>query len=144
MIRSLQTHCGDVTVLGPVQCPQRYLARACSKVTRMLLKRNFQPYHCFLVSRRYGAIFAQRLPSQAFDIVFAPAAETEIAFLATELPIVLVEDATYGQLIDNYREYTHLLKRSVAEMQTIERLALSNARAVISASAWARRSALED
>jgi glycosyltransferase involved in cell wall biosynthesis len=144
MIRALQTHCGEVTVLGPVQCRERSLARARAKATHILLKRNFQPYHCFLVARRYGHIFAQRLQDQAFDVVFAPAAATEIAFLESELPIVLVEDATYGQLIGNYTEYTHLLKHSVAEMQAIEQLAQGKARATISASGWAARAAIDN
>jgi glycosyltransferase involved in cell wall biosynthesis len=84
------------------------------------------------------------LAEHRFDLIVAPVAATEIAFLETRIPIILVEDATYGQLIDYNAEYAHLLDGSKRELHIIERHALQKASAIISSSSWAAQSAIDD
>jgi glycosyltransferase involved in cell wall biosynthesis len=143
MAQALQEHCGEVTQLGPLSCWEQPVARGIHKVTRQMLKKNFTPNHCFLVAKKYGRIAAKRLAGQAFDVIFAPSAEPEIAFLKTDIPIVLVEDATYGQLINYYPAYSNLLKRSVYELNALEKQALDKASLVVLWSEWAARSVID-
>lgn len=144
MAQALQGHCGEVTQIGPIHCWEQSLAKYIHKGARFTLKKNFTPHHCFLVAKKYGKVAAQRLAGQSFDVIFAPSAEPEIAFLKTNIPVVLVEDATYGQLINYYPAYSNLLKRAIYELNTLEQMALNKASLIISWSEWAARSAIEE
>jgi glycosyltransferase involved in cell wall biosynthesis len=144
MAQALEQYCGEVTQIGPIHCWQQSLAKGIQKGTRRILKKNFTPHHCFLVSRKYGKIASQRLAGKSFDVIFAPSAEPEVAYLTTDIPIVLVEDATYGQLINYYPAYSNLLKRSIHELNVLEKMALDKASLIVSWSEWAARSAIEE
>lgn len=144
MAQALQEHCGEVTFIGPIHCWEQSLAKGIAKGTRVVLKKNFTAHHCFLVARKYGQVAARRLAEQAFDVIVAPAAEPEIAFLTTDIPIVLVEDATYGQLMNYYPAYSNLLKRSAYELHALEHRALKKADLVVTSSEWNARSVIEE
>lgn len=144
MAQALQKHCGEVSYIGPIHCWEQSAARIIRKGSRLLLKKNFASYHNFLVAKKYAKVAAQRLAGGAFDVIFTPVGEPEIAFLETDIPIVLFEDATYGALINYYPTYSNLLKRSIYELNTLEDLALKKASLIVSSSEWAARSAIED
>lgn len=144
MERALQEHCGDVTQIGPIHCWEQSLARGIRKAARHILKKNYIPYHNFLVARKYSSVAARKLAGQSFDVIFAPAAEPEIAFLTTDIPIVLMEDATYGQLINYYPDYSNLLKRAIYELNVLEAMALKKADLIVASSEWNARSIVEE
>ncbi len=142
--QALQKHCGEVSYFKPVlPCRrQKKIERITIRSTQFLLKKQ---YTCdFFLASSYAKAGARWLANQSVDLIVAPAGATEIAFLKTDIPIVLVEDATYGQLTGYYPEYSNLLKRSIYERDIIQDRALKKASAVIYSSAWAARSAIED
>jgi glycosyltransferase involved in cell wall biosynthesis len=142
--QALQKDCGDVSYLSPaLPCRnEELIARIIRRSSWVLLKKK---YTCgFFLASSYAKAGAQWLASQFFDVIVAPDGTTEIAFLETNIPIVLVGDSTYGLLFDYYPAYLHLQQRSIYEMQTIQALALKKASAVVYSSAWAARSAIED
>lgn len=143
--QALQKHCGDVSYLGPIDATlERLIGQIFNKSSQIFLKKNFAYEHCFLIAQRFARVAAQRLAQQPFDLIVAPASATEVALLETDIPIVLIEDSTYGSLYDYYPNFTHFLKISASQVQTIQNLALKKASAVIYSSAWAARSALEN
>lgn len=144
MTQALQKHCGEVTQLGPIHCWEQTLARGIDTGVRHIFKKNFPPFHCFLVAKKYGKIASQRLAGRSFDVIFAPAGVPEIAFLTTDIPIVLMEDATYGQLINYYPAYSNLLKRSLYELNALETMALQRASLIVTSSPWNAKSVIED
>jgi glycosyltransferase involved in cell wall biosynthesis len=144
MAQALQKHCGEVSHIGPIHCWEQSAARIIRKGSQLLLKKNFVLYHNFLVAKKYAKVAARRLAGGTFDVIFTPVGEPEIAFLETDIPIVLFEDATYGALINYYPTYSNLLKRSIYELNTLEDLALKKASLIVSSSEWAARSAIED
>src|SRR5207237_4680959 len=113
------------------------------KASRLLLKKNFAYNHSVPVAKEYSQIAAQRLVGKAFDVIVAPSCGTDIAFLETDIPIVLIEDATFALLHGYYPQYSNLLKRSVYETNTLEGLAIKRARVLLYTSEWASRSAIE-
>ncbi len=139
----LENYCGEIFHLSPIPFSKEMLVgRVINKSARIFFRKNFR-YHCsFLFARRFAKVTAQRLAGQSFDVIVAPAGATEIAFLETDIPIVLVEDATYKQLFDYYPVCSNLLQRSIYEMNTIQDLALKKASAVIYSSTWAAHSAI--
>lgn len=144
MARALQEHCGEVRQIGPIHCWEQTLARSLDRGTRYILKKNFNRFQCFPVARKFGKVAAQRLVQQSFDVIFAPAAQPEVAFLTTDIPIVLAEDATFGQLIDYYPDFSNLLKRSIYELNAVESMALEKADLIVASSEWNARSVIED
>lgn len=142
--RMLEKYCGEVFHLSPItRSKEMLVGRAINKSSRIFLGKNFRYHNSFLVSRRCAKVATQWLATQSFDVIIAPAGATETAFLKTGIPIVLVEDATYRQLIDYYPEFSNLIKRSIYELNTMQYLALKKARVVIYSSTWAARSAIE-
>lgn len=144
MARALQKHCGDVTQVGPLHCWEQWLAKGLDKGARQILKKKFNRFQCLPLARKYGKIAAQRLAQRPFDVIVAPAAQPEIAFLTTNMPIVLLEDATYGQLINYHRDFSKLLKRSIYEVNAVETMALEKADLIVASSEWNARSVIED
>jgi glycosyltransferase involved in cell wall biosynthesis len=142
--QTLQKHWGEVTYFDPIfPCRrQKKIERIMIRSSQLLLKKQ---YTCnFFLANSYAKAGARWLAKQSVDVILALAGATEVAFLETEIPIVLVEDATSKQLIGYYPEYSNLLQRSIYEMNIIQDLALKKASAVIYSSAWAARSAIED
>jgi glycosyltransferase involved in cell wall biosynthesis len=110
--------------------------------SQLLLK---EKYACNLfLANSYARAGAQWLAGQSFDVIVAPNGAFDIAFLETNIPIVLIEDATCGLLFDYYPAFSGLLTRSIYEMNTLQALALKKASAMIYSSTWAARSAIED
>lgn len=144
MAQALQKHCGEVSYIAPIYIIEKRIARILDRSSQVLLKKGFMHHHCFLVAKKYANVAAQRLARESFDVIVTPGGATEIAFLKTDIPIVLVEDATYASLHNYYPTYSNLLDRSVYEMNTIEDLAIKKASLLVYSSEWAARSALED
>jgi len=145
MTRALQKHCGDVFYVGPMNAPIEILiGKIMHRSTRLFFRKNFMYFHSALVAKRYAKIAAQRLARQSFDVIVTPAAATEIAFLKTDVPIVLIKDATYPLLHNYYPIFSHLHQRSFNELTLNEDLALKKARVLLYSSTWAARSAIED
>ena len=145
MAQALQKHCGDVSYIGPIDAEkEKLVGKVIHRSSQLLLKRFYYYDHSFLVSKKYARVAAQKLTEQPFDVIVAPSGETEIAFLETDIPIMVVGDATYTLLHDYYPQYSSLLKRSYYEMNVIADLAIKKARLLLFTSTWAARSAIED
>ena len=143
--QALQKHCGDVSYCRPaLPCQKEELiARIMQKSSRTVLKKTYTPR--IYLAKRYAKAGTRWLASQSFDLIVAPDGVLDIAFLETDIPIVLIAGgATYGLLLDYYPSYSNLLKRSIDEIQTLQALALKKSSAAIYSSTWGARSAIED
>ncbi len=142
---ALQKHCGEVFYIGPMSAEKEmFIGKVLHRAARFFFKKNYMYYHGTLVAKKYAKIAAQRLAKQDIDIIVAPTGAPEIAFLKTDIPIVLVEDATFGLLHNYYALFSNLLEQSFRQLDTIEHLATQKASLLIYPSAWAARSAIED
>src|SRR5215469_3402474 len=138
----LQKYCGDVYYIKPPYSWRRLLGKITHKISRLLFKKNFLYNHTFSLSREYAKVAAAKLVEQSFDVIIAPGGGTEIAFLETDIPIVLIEDANFALLHNYYAEYSNLLKRSAYQTNALEELAIKKASLVLHPSEWAVRSTL--
>ena len=144
MAQVLQRQCGEVSYIR-LSCPKEELVgRVLHKGSRFLLKKNFLYGMSFLLAKKYAEVATQRLRDQSFDIIVAPCGAPAIAFLETDIPIVLVEDATFAVLHDYYPAFSNLLQRSIREANSIMNLAIKKASLLVYPSAWAAQSAIED
>jgi len=144
MAKALEEHCGEVVMLGPVKSHFAIIGKILNRTSRVLIGRSVDYHHSMMLARRYAQHFSHQLRQKSCDIIFAPAASTEIALLDTAIPIVYASDATFRLLTDYYPFYQKLISRSVRSGNIIEQLALRNASAVIYPTAWPVQSAVRD
>lgn len=86
--------------------------------------------------------FATRTAGKTFDLVFSPGSEV-VSHLPAGLPIAYCADATFGNLVDYYWDFTGLSAEYVRQGFAQEKAALSRALLAVYPSEWAARSAIE-
>ena len=146
IFKALERNLGEVVALGPVpmRWPFAFGDRLNSWLVRPLTGKRYQYGWSIAVARWYGRVFGRKIARQHFDLLVAPASFTEIAYLRTSVPIVYIEDSTLNQLIDFYPGLTGLLDVSKAELNHLEKQALTRASLVCYSSEWAAQSARQD
>lgn len=144
MMHYLQKYCGDVLCLGPMKVKEYLPGRVLNKGTSLMLKKRFPYYISFLLARRYAQIATRYLQGHPCDVIVAPLGTVSTAFLETDIPLVLVEDATFALLHNYYPHYSNLLPRSILEAHAITSQAFQRAALLVFSSTWAARSAIED
>jgi glycosyltransferase involved in cell wall biosynthesis len=106
--------------------------------------RRYSLAHSLALSWSFARTVSRRLSKEKVDVIFAPAASTEIACLTTRIPIIYLSDTTFGLLHDYYFWLSDLCRLSVWEGHRVERSAIARARALIYSTEWAARSAERD
>ncbi len=155
--QALQTYCGDVFHVSSSHSGDNQGKQDFYKKLRFLLKKYSAYNPFFRIGRKYFVsdyrIYTARkfvkavnpwLASDTFDVIFAPGSTTEVAFMHTDIPLVLFEDATFASLRDYYPQYSNLSKRIVRNMNDLADRAIQKADLIIYESSWAARSAIED
>ena len=145
--KALEEHVGRVILLGPDDSSlTRAIEFACRCLNRLcyvLLGRHTSSDHNRILSKRLAHTFASRLLKSECDVIFAPVASVEIAFLQTDIPIIYMSDLTWANIIDYYPGCVSLFGFANAEGERIEAAAIKNASALIYPSEWAARGAVE-
>jgi len=145
MARALQEHCGDVQFVGPMALKGRStIGRVLSEFFRITTGKAFNYSHSKWLSINYGKRFAKRLLRGNYDLIFAPAAAAEIAYLETDIPIVYASDTTFALAHGYYSQYSNLLQWSYRSSMETERRAIDTASVVLYPSDWAAASAIQD
>ena len=145
MARALERHAGQVTCLGPVdQRLELRLGKFLAPVIHRLTGKRYAPHHSLFWARRHARFFERRLAGGEFDVIFAPAASSILAFLETDLPIVSLSDATFAAMEGYYESYSDLLESSRAAGGELERRTLEKSALAVYPSPWAAASAERD
>ncbi|MCI0404936.1 MAG: glycosyltransferase family 4 protein [candidate division Zixibacteria bacterium] len=143
MARALEKQMGPVSPLGPVEPKQRIVGKLLNRAARAFGKQ-YDYTHSIFMAKAHARAFAKKLSGQSFDLIFAPAASTEIALLETEVPIVYTSDATFARMVGYQPGFSNLLKHSVRQGNFIEQKAVSKAALLVYPTDWAARSAADD
>ena len=136
----------DITFLGPMDATLERIAGKAADVGHQLIGRQrYMYFHSIWVARRFGRLGTRGLAGAGhpFDLVLASGA-VDVAFLKTDLPLVLILDATHMLMREYYPAYTNLSERSRRELDTVERLAIQRAALLLVTSSWAARSVIAD
>jgi hypothetical protein len=145
LFQALNKYCGEVEVLRRPELPvSLFIGKVKSYLAQKLLRKRFAYKHSTALSKQYARYFTQKLKEKHYDLIFAPAASTEIAFLETNIPIVSLSDTTFSNMVNYYLTFTNLTRRSLKQGTEIERRALSNSAAILYPSSWAAESAARD
>jgi glycosyltransferase involved in cell wall biosynthesis len=142
--QSLQKHCGEIFFIGPMHAySEIFFGKLAHSGAHLLWQKNIAYRHSIAVSKRYARTALKRMAGQDFDVVVALSGATEIAFLQTEVPVVLVEDANFVVLREYHQQFSSLTEQSERELNEIQRRSLSRANLVFYATAWAAQAAID-
>jgi glycosyltransferase involved in cell wall biosynthesis len=145
MCRALERHAGEVVALGPVWGARETWGRATSRLSRALTGR-IRPYRQSLPhAREQARLFARRIARRGpLDVLFAPAASEQLAFLETALPVVYTSDTTFALIHDYYDDFAVPGPAGLAAGNELERRALARSDLVLYPSRWPIPSAVRD
>jgi glycosyltransferase involved in cell wall biosynthesis len=145
MAQALQKYCGDVHYLGPIMSfERRYAGRLVHEVSKKLLGKNVAYDRLPFVAKKQAKIASKRLAARPFDVIFSPIGPPEVAFLETDIPIILALDITFALQHNYYERYSALLSWSASASDQIETMAYQRASALIYPGQWSARSAIEE
>lgn len=136
----------EITFLGPMDATlQRIVGKVVDVGRQVVSHKRYMYFHSIWVSRRFGRVGSRKLAEagRPYDVLLASGA-VDVAYLKTDLPIVLILDATHMLMREYYPAYTNLSEKSRRELDTIERLAIQRAALVLVTSSWAARSVITD
>ncbi len=135
----------EVEYLGEVDASiPIFFGKLKSLLTKIFLRKQYDYRHSVSLSKHYAKHYNKKLVEKHYDLIFAPVASCEIAYIKTKIPIVSLSDTTFSNMINYYSNYTKLTKKSLKQALLIEQKALSNSAAIIYPSAWAKNSAITD
>ena len=120
------------------------ITKLCTLSNRIFKKYRYDISRSKLIAKYYASVFDRKLKAGNYDIIFAPAASTEIAYLDTKLPICYYSDTSVSQIRDYYNTFSNLIKISENETELIQSRALQKSKIVIHSSEWATRYVVEN
>lgn len=142
MGQALQKHCGEVHYIRPIKTYREYGLKIFNKVSQLVLKKAFYHWHSLFVAKKYAGIAGQQIAALAPDVIFAPTASAEIAFLETDIPIIYTSDGPLGAMLEYYDGYSNLVKVSLRQGNVIETRAIEKASILTFPSQWAAEAAV--
>lgn len=144
MVRSLERHCGEVTLIQPQTPSLDRVLGSMSRVSQFATGKRYDWTRSVALALRHGAWLTQRLRGKRFDAVFSPAGAAQLAFLKTSIPIVYSSDATFTLIKDLYDERSQYLSVFLWEADFLEQHAIRRAATLLYPSEWAAESAVRD
>lgn len=142
MFKALENEFEMVDPIGPIKLPiTEYVLRVFNFSIRKITRKRYNLAHSILLARAYANVVSKKLNQKKYDIIYAPASSTLIAYLKTDIPIVYFSDATFASIYGYYKDYSDLVKFSVKESNLIEQKAILNSELSVFASNWAVKSA---
>jgi len=142
MAKSLEKNSGEVIYVGPYS-PKIlvFILRVFRKFIEIVFRKKYNINYNYLLVLAYKLHFTSIIKKEKPEIVFAPSASGEMSLLKLDCPIVYLGDITFELLIDNYPNFTNLIKLNLWEANIIERKTYNNAAALVFSSEWAINSA---
>lgn len=102
------------------------------------------PYdHLIPYAKKVGRFFSDRLRDVEVDAVFAPGGVEGVAYLETDLPVIMYSDATWERIVDYHRAYSNLAPFVFRSGEEIESRAILRSDLLLYSSTWAADSAIE-
>ncbi len=135
----------EVEMLGPWMPKMHVLFyRILNQISLRIRGLRISYRHSIDLAKDYGAHFSKVLAKGNYDLIFAPAASSQIAFLETDVPIIYLADGTFAGCLNYHAALSNLTNNSVTEGNKVEDLAVKKSSRVIVTSEWAAQSVIKD
>lgn len=142
LIQALRAQGAEIVPLGPLS----YQPGLADRLYGQLLKkagRNYWPDYSAAAYRTYARTLNERLQGQSLDCILARSTPPISAF-SSPVPLAVWNDATFVQVLGQYRGFDGLSRFERKSRDKAERHALQAANRVIFTSKWAIDSAVRD
>lgn len=138
----------DVECIGPL--PQYFnVRRHWLKAKHLFYNRlflgrfgDFSAERDHTIAEFYAKAVMERLRGKRHDVIVCPGS-IPVAFLKTDVPIVIWSDATFNSLATTYPNYTNRTKGYYKDGERLEQAAYKTATLCVFSSEWAAKSAVE-
>ena len=144
MASALQRHVGRVDYIGPMSIPGQKIKEKLARWLQRVSGTRTYPFRTVAAARYFAGEVSRRLSGRSYDLIFAPAASVEIAYLETNIPIIYVSDATFALMQEVYPIFSSMAAKSVAAEDFFERSIQEKANLLLFPSQWAADSAVAD
>jgi len=144
MFHALEPTVDSIEHIAIVQDPlTKFAFRVVSKLRR-IIKDPANIEHSVVLSYLYGRSFRKAILNSGCDVVFAPVASVETAYLRSPVPLIYMSDATFRAIENYYDFFLRMGRLSRWEGNHLETKAIARANALVYSNDWAARSAGED
>jgi glycosyltransferase involved in cell wall biosynthesis len=144
MASALQRHVGRVDYIGPMSIPGQKIKEKLARMYHRISGTRTYPFRTDASAKYFAREVSRRLSGRAYDLIFAPAASVEVAYLETNIPIMYVSDATFALMQEVYPIFSSMAAKSAAAEDFFERTIQQKARLLLYPSQWAADSAVGD
>jgi glycosyltransferase involved in cell wall biosynthesis len=140
--RSLRKYTGNVEIIGErIPLHLRLLWHAV-KIARGLFGERLGINESVIRSLAYIGFYRRAIRRSGCEVIFAPIASTEIAFLQTDLPIIYLSDGTFGAHENYFYKSCEITRLTRWEGNLLQKRVIRRADALIYSSQWAANSAI--
>ncbi len=134
---------GEVAVCGPYEPKRQLLLGAIiNQVLQKTTGKRFDYRHSYMVAKAYGRYFQKKIEAIRPDIIVAPAASAEMAFVKTTIPVIYITDGTFGGCLNYHKVLTNLADFNIRQGNDIEKRVIQSSRFVVVSSNWAAESVI--
>lgn len=139
MLMALDQEFSKTVIFGPVKFPKylKLILHIINFFHNFFFGKKYNMVHNNIRSKYYNLILKKKLRNEKVDVIFAPVASTEIAYLQTNIPICYLSDTSFNQIKDYYGSYSNISNLSIQESNLIEQKAIQNSTSQIYSSDWA-------
>jgi len=139
MYESLLKEFDEVYLIGPIKHTLKIKLKLLinTLISYIFYFKKYDRSHSLMLSKFYASEINKKLKNRKIDVIFAPVAATEIAYLKSSIPICYLSDSSYGQLTNYYDYFSNTSSFSFKEANLIEKNALKNSDTHVYSSSWA-------
>lgn len=136
---------GDVDIMGPYEPAFKlFIAKVINQFSLKLLKKRYSYRHSKFISKAYASHFNKKLNEKAYDVIVAPSASCELAYIETKIPVIYITDGTFAGCLNYHDSLQNLSQQCIEEGNFIEQQAIKKGKNVIVSSDWAKNSVVTD
>lgn len=139
MYKSLLKEFDEVYLIAPLKYNLiiKSLLLINTVINQVFFLKKYDRSHSLVLSKFYASEIKKKLENKKIDVIFAPVAATEIAYLESSIPICYLSDSSFGQLNNYYDYFSNISNFSCNQGNLIEKYALKNSVTHVYSSAWA-------
>jgi glycosyltransferase involved in cell wall biosynthesis len=137
----LERSIGDVTYINSMIDHRSLIQETKHILYRLCAKKGYFADRSEAYGRHYAEEIHKRVKSRGFDLIFAHST-IPVAFLETDIPIVLWTDATFRLMVDYY--FTNICQETIDDGNRMEQLSFEKCMLTVFPSRWAAESAAKD
>jgi len=136
---------GDVDILGPYEPAFKlFIAKLYNQFSLKVLNKRYSYRHSVFISKAYANHFNKKLQEKEYDLVVAPSASCELAYIETKARVIYITDGTFAGCLNYHDSLQNLSQQCIKEGNLIEQQAIQKGNPVVVSSEWAKNSVIND